>query len=150
MIVLASVADVACAAISWAGSLELDYEPSVLSGLFTRPWPALFDESFNDRRAGASAFELVSRDCVSARTLICCKVSAIVRARHSMDKGCNPLVAESNGLPCAFRSDRGGYCVDERLFALAPQSVLIVLADLHHSSHSSVSECRDMSLRLQP
>ena len=49
-----------------------------------------------------------------------------------MDKGCNPLVAESNELPCAFRSDRGGYCVDERLFALAPQSVLIVLADLHY------------------
>ena len=138
MIVLASVAGVACAASSWDGSLELDYEPSVLlSGLFTRPWPALFDESFNDRRAGASTFELVSRDCVSARTLICGKVSAIVRARHSMDKGCSPLVAESNGLPCAFRSDRGGYCVDERLFALLCSTIC---ADCSCSLASQLSQ----------
>ena len=107
-LVLANVAGRACAA---GGSSQMhqirqaDRVPSVLSGLFIRLCIAPFDKSFDSGQPGASNFELGSCDCVSARTLICGKVSAIARARHSVDKGCNPSVASRNELPCAFRSD---------------------------------------------
>ena len=107
-LVSANVAGRACAA---GGSSQMhqirqvDRVPSVLSELFIRLWIIPFDKSFDSGRSGASNFELGSCDCVSARTLICDKVSDIARAQHSVDKGCNPSVASRDELPCALRSD---------------------------------------------